>query len=202
SCLSAGPSLGGSDRARGLAKTGAGAVRAGVGAGRRGAEGWREQLRSGIRESVVGALVDAFIEAAVTQAIIAPFIDEFTRILHRQGRGAALGFLEANLNSILSAAEVAAAGIVRIFDRYFDDIEDPTRGVDPFSPGTFELPDATVSVLAAPQWALELTTAAGTISLAGEAMLEAATMMQATFQAGITVNNQSTRGIDAQRAAV
>src|SRR5690606_14447087 len=201
SCLSAGPSLGGSDRARGLAKTGAGAVRSGIDAGLRGAEGWRDTLRSGIRESVVGALVDAFIEAAVTQAIIAPFIDQFTRILHRQGRDAALDFLEANLNSILSAAEAAAAGIVSIFDRFFDDVDNRV-GPDPLRPGTFELPDATVSVLAAPQWALELTTAAGTISLAGEAMLEAATMMQATFREGITVNMQSTRGIDAQRAAV
>src|SRR5690606_11055553 len=131
-----------------------GAGRPGSDAGRRGAEGWREQLRSGIRESVVGALVDAFIEAAVTQAIIAPFVDEFTRILHRQGRDAALDFLEANLNSILSAAEVAAANIVRIFDRYFDDVDNRV-GPDPLRPVTFELPDATVSVLAAPQWALE-----------------------------------------------
>src|SRR5690606_38803485 len=178
-----------------LTQTIEGAVRSGIDAGLRGADDWRDTLRTGIRESVVGALVDAFIEAAVTQAIIAPFIDEFTLIMQRQGREAALSFLEANINAILSEAEGAAADIVRLFDRFFDDIEDPT-GVGPTA-GVFDLPDATVGVIAAPDWATDLTFAAADISAAGVAMLEAATMMQATFSQGINVNNTSTRGIDA-----
>lgn len=182
-----------------LTQTIEGAVRSGIDAGLRGADDWRDTLRTGIRESVVGALVDAFIEAAVTQAIIAPFIDQFTLIMQKQGREAALAFLEANINAVLSAAEGAAADIVRIFAPYFDDIEDP------LSPnagaGVFELPDATVGVIAAPDWASDLTLAAADISEAGAAMLEAATLMRDTMQAGINVNNTSERGIDAHWAA-
>jgi len=65
----------------------------------------------------------------------------------------------------------------------------------------FSLPDATVSVLAAPQWALELGTAASRMSDAGTAMLTAAELMQETFDRGITVESQpASRGIDAARS--
>src|SRR5690606_14965472 len=110
-------------------------------------------------------------------------------------------FLEANINAILSEAEGAAADIVRIFDRFFDDIEDPTSPLNAPSAGVFELPDATVGVIAAPDWATGLTTAAADISAAGVAMLEAANLMRDTFSSGINVNNTSDRGIDAHWAA-
>ena len=57
-----------------------------------------------------------------------------------------------------------------------------------------------MSVLAAPQWALELTTAAERIGEAGDQMVIAAQMMQATFSQGIPVTQQSTRGVDAVRS--
>lgn len=176
------------------------AMKAGIEAGLRGADDWRETFRTDLRESIVDALVDAFIEASVTQAIIAPFIDEFTKILHRQGQDAALAFLSGNLNAIISEAEGAAAGIIRIFDRYYEDLD---RTAAPrLDASTFSLPDATVSILAAPQWALELGVAAERIGAAGERMIEAAELMHSTFQSGINVNTQSTRGVDAQRAAL
>ena len=92
-------------------------------------------------------------------------------------------------------------GFVSRGQRYFKQAEQISGpDSDPLQPVTFELPNATVGVLAAPQWALELGTAAERIREAGDQMVIAAQMMQDTFNQGIPVTTQSTRGVDAARA--
>lgn len=184
-----------------LAGTVAGAFRSGIIEGLRGADDWQENLRYGVQEAVMGALVDAFIQAAVMQAIFAPFIDSFTKILHSQGLDAAFAYFDSAFEGFWNDALAVVEGFVERGRKYFKQAEglgDPTK--DPVRPITFELPNATVGVLAAPQWALELTSAAERIGNAGDQMLVAAQMMQDTFNQGIPVTTQSTRGIDAMRS--
>lgn len=190
------------DLARTLTGTVSGAFRAGILDGLKGGDDWQASLQAGVRDAIFGAIVDAFVQAAIIESIFAPFLDEFTRLLNRSGSDAAFDFFDANFGQVLENALGVAEEFVRRGQRLFPNtgagggigpVADPT--------GTIELPNATVTVLAAPQWALELTTAATTIGQAGAAMLDAATLMQATFREGVTVKSTSTRGIDATRAA-
>lgn len=179
----------------------ANAFRTGILDGLKGGDDWQASLREGVRDAIFGAIVDAFVQAAIIESIFAPFLDEFTRLLNRAGPDGAFDFFDANFGGILDNALDVAEEFVRRGQRLFpgtgttpgSDVVDPT--------GTIELPNATVTVLAAPQWARDLTTAAITIGQAGAAMLDAANLMQATFREGVTVKNTSGRGVDAARAA-
>src|SRR5690606_3596727 len=53
--------------AQSLASTVAGAFRTGIIEGMRGGEDWQKNLKQGVQEAVLGAVVDAFIQAAVMQ---------------------------------------------------------------------------------------------------------------------------------------
>lgn len=185
-----------------LAQTVAGAFRTGILEGLSGAADWQENLRQNVQEAVLGAVVDAFVQAAVMQAIFAPFIDEFTKILNRSGVQAAFEFFDSEFAGFWNRALDVVEGFVLRGQRYFRQIERVTEELEetPLRPSLFELPNASVSVLAAPQWALELTTAAGRMSEAGDQMITAAQMMQATFNQGIPVTQVSTRGVDAVRS--
>lgn len=183
-----------------LAQTVAGAFQRGIMDGLRGAEDWQANLRDGVQEAVLGALVDAFIQASVMQALFAPFIDQFTKILNQSGIAAAFAFFDENFDRVWDDAFAVIEGFIARAQRYFRQAEQVSGVDDPLRPGLFELPSATVSVLAAPQWALELTTAAERIGEAGDQMVIAAQMMQATFSQGIPVTQQSTRGVDAVRS--
>lgn len=183
-----------------ITQTVAGAIKTGIMEGVRGADGWQDSLRTGVQEAVYGALVDAFIQAAIVQATIQPFIDEFTRILNRQGEDAAFNFLEANIGRILAETEAGAARIVAIFDKYFPDGAQASDAINPVVTGVFELPSATVSALTNPQASNQMSEAAVTIGDAGAAMLEAAAIMRQTFSTGLKTAS-SGRGIDAARAA-
>lgn len=185
--------------AQSLAGTVAGAFRTGIIEGMKGGEDWQANLKSGVKEAVLGAVVDAFIQAAVMQAIFQPFIDTFTKILNKSGVDAAFDYFDSTFEGFWNGAMQVIEGFVARGSRYFEQVENQLP--DPLNTGRIDLPTATVSVLAAPQWALELGTAAERIREAGDAMLTAAELMQATFQAGITVNTQSTRGVDAYRGA-
>lgn len=185
--------------AQSLASTVAGAFRTGIIEGMRGGEDWQKNLKQGVQEAVLGAVVDAFIQAAVMQAIFQPFIDTFTKILNKSGVDAAFDYFDSTFEGFWNDAMSVIEGFVARGSRYFEQVENQLP--DPLNTGRIDLPTATVGVLAAPQWALELGTAATRIREAGDAMLTAAQMMQATFQGGITVNTQSTRGVDAYRGA-
>jgi len=182
-----------------LATTVASAFKSGILDGLKGGEDWQEQLREGVTDAVLGAVIDAFIQAAIIEAIFAPFLETFTKLLHSGGVEEAFAFFDREFEGFLDEAIDVAEEFVGRARRFYRDSEDL---VDVTSPtGTVELPTATVSVLAAPQWALELNTSAAVIGEAGTVMLEAANLMKATFSQPITVTTQSTRGIDAQRAA-
>ena len=188
------------DLARALTATVSSAFRAGILDGMKGSDDWQARLGENVKEAVLGALIDAFVQAAIVNAMFAPFIDEFTKTLNRLGPDAAWDYFDREFPNILDRALEAATELVERGRRLFP--QGGTTGTDPLNPtGTIELPNATVTVLAAPQWALELNTSAERMSQAGAAMLEAANLMKSTFQGGITVNTQSGRGIDAQRAA-
>lgn len=185
--------------AQSLASTVAGAFKAGIIDGMKGGEDWQANLKEGVKDAVLGAVVDAFIQAAVMQAIFQPFIDTFTRILNRSGIDAAFAYFDSTFEGFWNNAMSVIEGFVARGSRYFEQVENQLP--DPLNTGRIDLPTATVGVLAAPQWALELGTAATRIREAGDAMLTAAEMMQSTFQGGITVNTQSSRGVDAYRGA-
>lgn len=186
--------------AESLSSTVAGAFKTGIIEGLRGGEDWRENLRQNVQEAVLGAVVDAFIQAAVMQAIFAPFIDQFTKLLKNQGADAAFAFFDQQFGSFWESAMSVVEDFVERGQGYFKQAERAANDVQELTPGRFDLPSATVSVLAAPQWSIEMGTVATTMREAGDAMLSAANMMQATFQQGIPVTTQSSRGIDAMRS--
>lgn len=186
--------------AEGISSSVAGAFRTGIMDGLRGGDEWRDNLHEGVKEAVLGALIDSFIQAAVMNAIFAPFIDQFTKILNASGVDAAFSFFDQQFEGFWNSAMQIVEGFVSRGQSYFKQAETAVKKVDELTPGRFDLPSATVSVLAAPQWSLELGTAAERMRDAGDAMLTAAQMMQATFNQGIPVATTSMRGIDAQRA--
>lgn len=186
--------------AESLSSTVAGAFKTGIIEGLRGGEDWRENLRQNVQEAVLGAVVDAFIQAAVMQAIFAPFIDQFTKLLKNQGADAAFAFFDQQFGAFWESAMSVVEDFVERGRDYFKQAEQAANDVQELTPGRFDLPSATVSVLAAPQWSIEMGTVATTMREAGDAMLSAASMMQATFQQGIPVTTQSSRGIDAMRS--
>jgi len=183
-----------------LSSTVAGAFRTGILDGLRGGDRWRENLHESVKEAVLGALIDSFVQAAVMNAIFAPFIDQFTKILNRSGVDAAFSFFDQQFEGFWNSAMEIVEGFVSRGQSYFQQAETAVKKADELTPGRFDLPSATVSVLAAPQWSLELGTAAERMREAGDAMLTAAQMMQATFNQGIPVTTTSMRGLDAQRA--
>lgn len=184
--------------ARTLASTVAGAFKSGILDGLKGGEDWQANLREGVTDAVLGAVIDAFIQAAILEAIFAPFIEEFTRILNKSGADAAFAFFDREFEGFLDEAVNVAEEFVGRARRFYSDtgnVNDVTS-----TTGTVELPTATVAVLAAPQWTREFETTVQVMGEAASTMLEAAQLMQATFQAGVTVQTTSGRGIDAQRA--
>lgn len=186
--------------AESLSSTVAGAFKTGIIEGLRGGEDWRENLRQNVQEAVLGAVVDAFIQAAVMQAIFAPFIDQFTKLLKNQGADAAFAFFDQQFGAFWESAMSVVEDFVERGQGYFKQAEQAANDVQELTPGRFDLPSATVSVLAAPQWSIEMGTVATTMREAGDAMLSAASMMQEAFQQGIPVTTQSSRGIDAMRS--
>lgn len=184
--------------AKSLQSTVASSFRNGILEGMKGGEDWQQNLRRSVTEAVLGAVIDAFIQAAIIQAIFQPFLDEFTKALQRGGIDAALEVFDRDFARYMDQAMDATERFVQRTRQYVQqlehDIPTPTAGV-------FDLPNATVSVLASPEWVGKLDRATARLEAAGEAMLTAAEMMQETFNAGLPpVRVESTRGIDAQRA--
>jgi hypothetical protein len=185
--------------AKALSDTVAGAFRTGILDGIKGADGWQDRLRDNVQDAILTAIIDAFIQAAIIEAIFKPFIDQFTRLLNRSGADAAFDFFDREFEGFLESSVRIAEEFVRRARRVARDygaLEDDPQNLPT---GRIDLPNATVSVLAAPAWALRLDTAAQRISEAGDRMIEAAVIMQDAFRDGITVNTQSSRGIDAAR---
>lgn len=171
------------------------AFRAGLSVAEGIANGLVGTLRSGDFEEAWQAFIDdilvqGVIEAFMATALVQNAIEEAMELI--MGGNVAGG--AAKLDALKEDFRKVWETIQSITRTPLPDDDELSRNV------TFTLPDATVSVLAAPQWALELTGAAGVMREAGEQMVIAAQMMQDTFSQGIPVTHQSTRGIDASRA--
>lgn len=186
--------------AKSLTETIAAAVRSGIEEGVRGGDDWAASLRTGITESVYGALLDAFIQAAITSAIIQPFIDEFTKVLNKSGQEAAFAFLQANLGRVLGEAESAAAEIIAIFDEFFPDTGSQAAGVLGQAQGVFELPSSRYDAPFA-QGADSIKAGADTFVSGVASFVDAAESVARTFNSGFRIETVSGRGVDAARVA-
>lgn len=172
------------------------AYRAGISLAEGLAQGMVNTLRSGDFEEAWQAFIDdiiinGIIEAFIATALVQDAIEEALALImggDAAGGAAALDRLKDDFHQVWQTIQSITATPM-------PDQDDLERSV------MFSLPDATVSVLAAPQWALELGTAASRMSDAGTAMLTAADMMQDVFDRGITVESApQPRGIDAARS--
>lgn len=172
-----------------------GAFRAGITMAEGIARGLVGTLTSGDFEDAWKRMIDdilvtGVIEAFMATALVQDAIQEAMKLI--MGGDAAGG--AAALDRIRSEFHAVWQTIQSITTAGLPTQEELERSV------LFSLPDATVSVLAAPQWALNLGSAAERMVGAGDAMLEAASTIQDTFSGGIAVTTQSTRGIDATRS--
>jgi hypothetical protein len=172
------------------------AFRAGISTAEGFASGLVGTLRAGDFEKAWKQMIDDIIIDGMIQAFMA------TAAVQEAIQTALGHAIEGNFQKAAEAIDKIRGDAERLW-RSIQAI----TGVEPPAPPEldpdkvrFELPDATVSVLAAPQWALELEHAAARMVSAGDAMLTAADMMQDAFNQPIPVRVQQPRGIDANRS--
>lgn len=172
------------------------AFRAGISIAEGLASGLVGTLRSGDFEEAWDAFIDdvivnGIIEAFIATALVQDALQQAMELImagDAAGGAATLDRLKEDFRRIWETIQ----GITTTDMPSQEDLE---RSV------MFSLPDATVSVLAAPQWALELSKAATTISAAGAALQGAAESIEDTFAQPIRVEFEpSPRGIDAARS--
>lgn len=170
------------------------AFRAGISIAEGLANGMVNTLRSGdfeeawqsfIDDVIVNGIIEAFIATALVQDAIQEAM-ELIQAGRSQEAAASLDQLREQFRMVWETIQ----GITNSMP----DPEDIERSV------TFSLPSATVSVLAAPQWALELQTASERMSAAGESMLTAADLMVDAFTRPLQVEVPQARGVDAARS--
>ena len=125
---------------------------------------WRDRLNESIRRTVADALIDAFVEAMMVQQAISGFVDEFMRVLHEQGRDAALAYARDGIGSVVDDLTAGVGMVAELLEESGLLLRPPPRVDDPrdynndfFSgagtPGFFQLPTASASLISAtPAW--------------------------------------------------
>lgn len=153
-------------------------------------DNWRENLRDGVRLAFLTGLIEAFVKSQIITAIIEPILYEYSKMLAKGQYDAAAEFLAGALPAAISKATQA---VERFVSSVPPGLIPSAGGGGPKPPeqgptGLFELPTATVTGIAAPDWARDLVNAGRVQREASEQFAAAVALL---VSEGIRVNNTS-----------
>lgn len=153
-------------------------------------DNWRENLRDGVRLAFLTGLIEAFVKSAIITAIIEPILYEYSKMLAKGQYDAAAEFLAGALPAAISRA---TQEVERFVSSVPPGLIPSAGGGGPKPPeqgptGLFELTTATVTGIAAPDWARDLVNA-GRVQLQASEQFAAAVAL--LVSEGIRVNNTS-----------
>lgn len=153
-------------------------------------DNWRENLRDGVRLAFLTGLIEAFVKSAIITAIIEPILYEYSKMLAKGQYDAAAEFLAGALPAAISRA---TQEVERFVGSVPPGLIPSAGGGGPQPPeqgptGLFELPTATVTGIAAPDWARDLVNAGRVQREASEQFAAAVALL---VSEGIRVNNTS-----------
>lgn len=153
-------------------------------------DNWRENLRDGVRLAFLTGLIEAFVKSQIITAIIEPILYEYSKMLAKGQYDAAAEFLAGALPAAISKATQA---VERFVSSVPPGLIPSAGGGGPKPPeqgptGLFELTTATVTGIAAPDWARDLVNAGRVQREASEQFAAAVALL---VSEGIRVNNTS-----------
>lgn len=153
-------------------------------------DNWRENLRDGVRLAFLTGLIEAFVKSAIISAIIEPILYKYSKMLAKGQYDAAAEFLAGALPAAISRA---TQEVERFVSSVPPGLIPSAGGGGPTPPeqrptGFFELPTATVTGIAAPDWARDIVNAGRVQLQASEQFASAVALL---VSEGIRVNNTS-----------
>ncbi|HEX7038895.1 MAG TPA: phage tail tape measure protein [Trueperaceae bacterium] len=169
----------------------------GIMAALKGQEDWREALKGNVKEAFLGALIQAFVQGAIVEAILAPLILQFSKLIGQKRYEEAKQFLAAELpaavEEALQAVDIFVGSIPSgLLPGSGDARERGGDGRSELTPSIHSLPVA--SVVAAPSWVPELGANITRFGTATETFDSAVTrLVENLVEAGVTVNVNQTR---------
>lgn len=123
-------------------------------------ENWRENLREGAKLAFLTALIEAFVKSTIVTAIMEPIMYAYSKMLAKGQYDAAKEYLANSLPAAINRAMTEVDSFVSSLPPGL--IPTQPGGTPPPTnepTGVFELPTATVSAIAAPEWARDLVNA-------------------------------------------
>jgi TP901 family phage tail tape measure protein len=185
----------------GLTPSIASAFTQGIINGIRGAEGWQEGLRDGVKMVFLQSLVEAFVQGAIIQTYLAPIIAEYSKLLAKGNVEGAKAYLDSSLGPALEQAYAAAESFVGTIPAWLI----PTGGGSAGSSSSPQQSDASFHSLpiaqvagGPPAWTVDLL---NSVNGFGRHVDRLGGYVDRLVDEGITVNQGSRRGGGSAAAA-